>query len=211
MDSDKIDYMIKLLVIGDSGTGKTCLIRKFSENNFTPEFVSTMGIDFRTRDIDVNGKKVRFQIWDTAGQERFRTITASYYRGAKGILMLYDISNARSFDNIRSWIREAESRAEDSAEKMIVGSKCDLIDQRDVSREKAKELANEVGIDCMETSALDGTNVELIFTLMANKIIQKMPATSTIQHTNVIRSPTIEKESSCCGMNTQKNDRLFNN
>ncbi|KAE8617155.1 hypothetical protein XENTR_v10008995 [Xenopus tropicalis] len=102
------DYLFKLLLIGDSGVGKTCLLFRFSEDAFNTTFISTIGIDFKIRTIELDGKKIKLQIWDTAGQERFRTITTAYYRGAMGIMLVYDITNEKSFDNIKNWIRNIE-------------------------------------------------------------------------------------------------------
>merc|ERR1719186_447292 len=106
------DYLFKLLLIGDSGVGKTCVLFRFSEDAFNATFISTIGIDFKIRTIELDGKKIKLQIWDTAGQERFRTITTAYYRGAMGIMLVYDITNEKSFDNIKNWIRNMEKRLE---------------------------------------------------------------------------------------------------
>ncbi|KFO24681.1 Ras-related protein Rab-8A [Fukomys damarensis] len=147
------DYLFKLLLIGDSGVGKTCVLFRFSEDAFNSTFISTIGIDFKIRTIELDGKRIKLQIWDTAGQERFRTITTAYYRGAMGIMLVYDITNEKSFDNIRNWIRNIE-------EKMILGNKCDVNDKRQVSRERGEKLALDYGIKFMETSAKANINVE---------------------------------------------------
>uniref|UniRef100_A0A3B4ANN7 small monomeric GTPase n=1 Tax=Periophthalmus magnuspinnatus TaxID=409849 RepID=A0A3B4ANN7_9GOBI len=105
------DYLFKLLLIGDSGVGKTCVLFRFSEDAFNSTFISTIGIDFKIRTIELDGKKIKLQIWDTAGQERFRTITTAYYRGAMGIMLVYDITNEKSFENIKNWIRNIEEVA----------------------------------------------------------------------------------------------------
>merc|ERR1712071_723326 len=128
------DYLFKLLLIGDSGVGKTCVLFRFSEDAFNSTFISTIGIDFKIRTIELDGKKIKLQIWDTAGQERFRTITTAYYRGAMGIMLVYDITNDKSFDNIKNWIRNIEEHASADVEKMILGNKCDMNDKRQVSR-----------------------------------------------------------------------------
>uniref|UniRef100_A0A8D1F9Y2 small monomeric GTPase n=1 Tax=Sus scrofa TaxID=9823 RepID=A0A8D1F9Y2_PIG len=116
------DYLFKLLLIGDSGVGKTCLLFRFSEDAFNTTFISTIGIDFKIRTIELDGKKIKLQIWDTAGQERFRTITTAYYRGAMGIMLVYDITNEKSFDNIKNWIRNIEEHASSDVERMILGT-----------------------------------------------------------------------------------------
>ncbi|XP_030232290.1 ras-related protein Rab-8B isoform X1 [Gadus morhua] len=154
------DYLFKLLLIGDSGVGKTCLLFRFSEDAFNTTFISTIGIDFKIRTIELDGKKIKLQIWDTAGQERFRTITTAYYRGAMGIMLVYDITNEKSFDNIKNWIRNIEEHASSDVERMILGNKCDMNDKRQVSRERGEKLAIDYGIKFLETSAKSGINVE---------------------------------------------------
>ncbi|EMP27244.1 Ras-related protein Rab-8B [Chelonia mydas] len=154
------DYLFKLLLIGDSGVGKTCLLFRFSEDAFNTTFISTIGIDFKIRTIELDGKKIKLQIWDTAGQERFRTITTAYYRGAMGIMLVYDITNEKSFDNIKNWIRNIEEHASSDVERMILGNKCDMNEKRQVSKEKGEKLAIDYGIKFLETSAKSSINVE---------------------------------------------------
>lgn len=168
------DYLFKLLLIGDSGVGKTCLLFRFSEDAFNNTFISTIGIDFKIRTIELDGKKIKLQIWDTAGQERFRTITTAYYRGAMGIMLVYDITNDKSFDNIKNWIRNIEEHASQEVEKMVLGNKCDMNDRRQVSKERGEQLAVEYGIKFMETSAKASINVEEAFFMMARDIKSKM-------------------------------------
>ncbi|XP_078329505.1 ras-related protein Rab-8A-like isoform X2 [Crassostrea virginica] len=168
------DYLFKLLLIGDSGVGKTCVLFRFSEDAFNSTFISTIGIDFKIRTIELDGKKIKLQIWDTAGQERFRTITTAYYRGAMGIMLVYDITNEKSFENIRNWIRNIEEHASQDVDKMILGNKCDMNDKRVVSKEKGESLAIEHGIKFMETSAKASINVEEAFFTLARDIKAKM-------------------------------------
>ncbi|XP_041355669.1 ras-related protein Rab-8A-like [Gigantopelta aegis] len=168
------DYLFKLLLIGDSGVGKTCLLFRFSEDAFNSTFISTIGIDFKIRTIELDSKKIKLQIWDTAGQERFRTITTAYYRGAMGIMLVYDITNEKSFENIKNWIRNIEEHASKDVEKMILGNKCDMNDRRQVSKERGEQLAIEHGIKFMETSAKASINVEEAFFTLARDIKLKM-------------------------------------
>lgn len=168
------DYLFKLLLIGDSGVGKTCVLFRFAEGAFNATFISTIGIDFKIRTIELDGKRIKLQIWDTAGQERFRTITTAYYRGAMGIMLVYDITNEKSFDNIRNWIRNIEEHASRDVEKMILGNKCDMNDKRQVSKERGEQLAIEHGIKFMETSAKASINVEEAFLTLARDIKAKM-------------------------------------
>ena len=115
------DMQCKLLMIGDSGVGKTCLLLRYANDSFSPTFITTIGIDFKIKNIDVDGKRVKLQIWDTAGQERFRTITTSYFRGAQGILLVYDVTDRRSFESIRNWISQIQQHADVHVNKILVG------------------------------------------------------------------------------------------
>lgn len=139
-----------------------------------PFFSFLLGIDFKIRTIELDGKRIKLQIWDTAGQERFRTITTAYYRGAMGIMLVYDITNEKSFDNIRNWIRNIEEHASADVEKMILGNKCDVNDKRQVSKERGEKLALDYGIKFMETSAKANINVENAFFTLARDIKAKM-------------------------------------
>ncbi|XP_030586788.1 ras-related protein Rab-8B [Archocentrus centrarchus] len=173
------DYLFKLLLIGDSGVGKTCLLFRFSEDSFNTTFISTIGIDFKIRTIELDGKRVKLQIWDTAGQERFRTITTAYYRGAMGIMLVYDICNEKSFENIKNWIRNIEEHASSDVEKMILGNKCDMTDRRQVSKDRGEKLAIDYGVKFLETSAKSGLNVEEAFYTMGRDILHNLSSKST--------------------------------
>ncbi|KAM3625504.1 uncharacterized protein V6R79_013126 [Siganus canaliculatus] len=168
------DYLFKLLLIGDSGVGKTCILFRFSEDAFNTTFISTIGIDFKIRTVELDGKKIKLQIWDTAGQERFRTITTAYYRGAMGIMLVYDITNEKSFDNIRNWIRNIEEHAASDVERMVLGNKCDMNDRRQVSRERGEKLAIDYGIKFLETSAKSSINVEEAFFTLGRDIMTRL-------------------------------------
>merc|ERR1711939_287588 len=123
------DFLIKLLLISDSGVGKSCLLLRFCDDAWTPSFITTIGIDFKIRTIELDGKKIKLQIWDTAGQERFRTITQAYYRGAMGILLVYDVTDDKSFGNIRTWMRNIDQHANEAVVKILLGNKCDMADK----------------------------------------------------------------------------------
>lgn len=170
------DLLFKLLLIGDSGVGKTSILFRFSDDAFTPTFISTIGIDFKIKTIELRGKKIKLQIWDTAGQERFHTITTSYYRGAMGIMLVYDITNAKSFDNIQKWLRNIDEHANEDVEKMIVGNKCDMEDRRIIPKERGEAVAREHGVRFMETSAYSNINVEKAFLDLARAILDNQTA-----------------------------------
>ncbi|CAA7267697.1 unnamed protein product [Cyclocybe aegerita] len=159
--------LIQLLLIGDSGVGKSCLLLRFCDDAWTPSFITTIGIDFKIRTIELDGKRIKLQIWDTAGQERFRTITTAYYRGAMGILLVYDVTDERSFNNIRTWHANIEQHASEGVNKILIGNKSDWTDKRAVTEEQGRELANELGIKFMETSAKVNEGVEEAFFTLA--------------------------------------------
>mmetsp|Transcript_28911 Transcript_28911/g.32119 ORF Transcript_28911/g.32119 Transcript_28911/m.32119 type:complete len:210 (+) Transcript_28911:91-720(+) len=168
------DYLFKLLLIGDSGVGKSSLLLRFADNTFTESFISTIGVDFKIRTIEIDGTTVKLQIWDTAGQERFRTITSSYYRGAHGIIVVYDITNHETFHNVQKWLQEIDRYACENVHKLLVGNKCDLVNERKVAYDSAKEFADQLSLIFLETSAKNSTNVEEAFTKMASAIRDKL-------------------------------------
>ncbi|CAN0878079.1 Ras-related protein RIC1, partial [Linum grandiflorum] len=181
------DYLFKLLLIGDSGVGKSCLLLRFADDSYIESYISTIGVDFKIRTVEQDGKVIKLQIWDTAGQERFRTITSSYYRGAHGIIIVYDVTDEESFNNV----------------KLLVGNKCDLTSKRVVSYDTAKAFADEIGIPFLETSAKSATNVEDAFMTMASEIKKRMasqPAMNATRPTTVpIRGKPVNNQSgNCC-------------
>jgi len=170
------DLLFKLLLIGDSGVGKTCLLFRFSDDAFNTTFISTIGIDFKIKTIELGGKRIKLQIWDTAGQERFHTITTSYYRGAMGIMLVYDITSAKTFDNITKWLRNIDEHANEDVEKMILGNKCDMTDKRQVDKQKGEEIARQHSVPFLETSAKSNINVEKAFLDLTQAILNKTPS-----------------------------------
>ncbi|KAI7820097.1 small GTPase superfamily, partial [Kickxella alabastrina] len=165
---------MKLLLIGDSGVGKSCLLLRFSDDQFTPSFITTIGIDFKIRTIEVDGKRIKLQIWDTAGQERFRTITTAYYRGAMGILLVYDVTDERSFNNIENWHMNVEQHASEGVNKILIGNKCDIEDRRAVPKERGQALADKLNIKFKETSAKSNFQVEEAFLELAADIKKRL-------------------------------------
>ncbi|KAJ2559458.1 GTP-binding protein [Coemansia sp. RSA 1933] len=168
------DYLMKLLLIGDSGVGKSCLLLRFSDDQFTPSFITTIGIDFKIRTIELDGKRIKLQIWDTAGQERFRTITTAYYRGAMGILLVYDVTDERSFNNIENWYMNVEQHASEGVNKILIGNKCDIEERRVVTRDMGQALANKFNVKFKETSAKSNINVEESFLELAADIKRRL-------------------------------------
>ncbi|XP_042279808.1 RAB11a, member RAS oncogene family, like [Thunnus albacares] len=160
---DEYDYLFKVVLIGDSGVGKSNLLSRFTRNEFNLESKSTIGVEFATRSIQVEGKTIKAQIWDTAGQERYRAITSAYYRGAVGALLVYDIAKHLTYENAERWLKELQDHADSNIVIMLVGNKSDLRHLRAVPTDEAKAFAEKHGLSFLETSALDSSNVELAF------------------------------------------------
>ncbi|KAG8933751.1 hypothetical protein FRC01_007218 [Tulasnella sp. 417] len=203
MHAAEYDYLFKLLLIGDSGVGKSCLLLRFADDTYTESYISTIGVDFKIRTIELEGKTVKLQIWDTAGQERFRTITSSYYRGAHGIIVVYDVTDNDTFTNVKQWLQEIDRYASEGVNKLLVGNKSDLTSKKVVEHAVAKvriresnpcltpekltalricveqEFADQLSIPFLETSAKNATNVEQAFLTMAKQIKDRMGSTST--------------------------------
>jgi Ras-related protein Rab-1A len=201
------DYLFKLLLIGDSGVGKSCLLLRFADDTYTESYISTIGVDFKIRTIELDGKTIKLQIWDTAGQERFRTITSSYYRGAHGIIVVYDVTDLESFNNVKQWLHEIDRYACDNVNKLLVGNKSDLLPKKVVDYNTAKEFSEQLGIPFLETSAKNATNVEQAFLTMAAEIKNRMgpsaaasgpsgPGSGTINPGQ--SQPISSKSSGCC-------------
>jgi len=160
---DEYDYLFKVVLIGDSGVGKSNLLSRFTRNEFNLESKSTIGVEFATRSVSIEGKTIKAQIWDTAGQERYRAITSAYYRGAVGALLVYDIVKHATYENVERWLKELRDHADSNIVIMLVGNKSDLRHLRAVPREDAKAFAERHNISFIETSALEATNVEDAF------------------------------------------------
>ncbi|XP_022932589.1 ras-related protein RABA5d-like [Cucurbita moschata] len=164
------EYLFKIVIIGDSAVGKSNLLSRYARNEFNLHSKATIGVEFQTQVMDIDGKEVKAQIWDTAGQERFRAVTSAYYRGAVGALIVYDISRRSTFDSVGRWLDELKTHSETTVARMLVGNKCDLDNIRDVSIEEGTSLAEAEGLFFMETSALDSTNVKRAFEIVIREI-----------------------------------------
>ncbi|XP_031488641.1 ras-related protein RABA2a-like [Nymphaea colorata] len=167
---DEYDYLFKLVLVGDSGVGKSNILSRFTRNEFNLESKSTIGVEFATRAIQVDGKVIKAQIWDTAGQERYRAITSAYYRGAVGALLVYDITKQSTFENVNRWLKELRDHADASIVIMLIGNKSDLQHMRAVSTEDAQQFSQREVLSFLETSALDATNVDKAFQTILSEI-----------------------------------------
>ena len=175
ISEEELDYVFKVIFLGDSSVGKSNIILKYYKNIFYKNSKSTVGVEFYSKVITTQeNKNIKIQIWDTAGQERFKSITTSYYKGAKGAIIVYDITRRGTFDNVREWYKDIKSMADNTnIVIMLIGNKCDLINERVVSTEEGKREAEMNGMAFMETSALDGTNIQNAFEEMALLICKK--------------------------------------
>merc|ERR1712232_1118543 len=176
-EAHEYDFLYKVVLIGDSGVGKSNLLSRFTRNEFNLESKSTIGVEFATKTIETDGKKIKAQIWDTAGQERYRAITSAYYRGAVGALLVYDITKQQTFKNAERWLMELRENAAPNIVIMLVGNKADLRHLREVPTEAAKEYAEKNSLSFIETSALDATNVELAFQNILTEIYHQSART----------------------------------
>lgn len=186
-DGSNYDYLFKVVLIGDSGVGKSNLLSRFTRNEFNLESKSTIGVEFATRSINVDGKTVKAQIWDTAGQERYRAITSAYYRGAVGALLVYDIAKHQTYENVTRWLKELRDHADANIVIMLVGNKSDLKHLRAVSTDEAKQFATENGLSFIETSALDASNVESAFQNILTDIYRIVSSKSLESSGDVIK------------------------
>jgi Ras-related protein Rab-8A len=193
------DSIYKLLLVGDSGVGKSCLLLRFVEDKFNPSFITTIGIDFKIRTIEVDGARIKLQVWDTAGQERFRTITTAYYRGASGIIIVYDVTDERTFENTKNWYQAVNQHASEDAQLFLVGNKNDNSDLRAVPFEKGEALAREWGVPFLETSAKTNENVEELFMRLAKIIHDKAGSTTVGESGGVnVGAKSEQRGSNCC-------------
>lgn len=171
---DSFDFLFKIILVGDSNVGKTCVVQSFKSGIFIEKQQNTIGVDFTVRTLDIDGKKVKLQVWDTAGQERFRTITQSYYRSAHGAMVAYDITRRSTFESVSHWIREVEQYGATSVVLILIGNKSDLHANRQVLFEDACTLAEKHGVlAALETSAKEAQNVEAAFVLMARELMAR--------------------------------------
>ncbi|GAB2223117.1 hypothetical protein Droror1_Dr00017254 [Drosera rotundifolia] len=164
------DYLFKIVLVGDSAVGKSNLLARFARDEFYPNSKSTIGVEFQTQKMEINGKEVKAQIWDTAGQERFRAVTSAYYRGAVGALLVYDISRRQTFESIGRWLNELHTHSDMNVVTILVGNKSDLKDAREVTTAEGKSLAETQGLFFIETSALDSSNVAAAFQTVVKEI-----------------------------------------
>ncbi|KAL6591879.1 hypothetical protein ACP70R_049742 [Stipagrostis hirtigluma subsp. patula] len=213
----RIDYVFKVVLIGDSAVGKSQLLARFARNEFSLDSKATIGVEFQTRTLQIDGRTVKAQIWDTAGQEsyRYRAVTSAYYRGAVGAMLVYDITKRQSFDHVATWLQELRGHADKNIVIMLIGNKSDLGTLRVVPTEDAKEFAECENLFFMETSALESTNVENAYmtvlteiyrnvskkNLVANEESDSSGNSSLLKGTKIIvpgQEPSSPAKAACC-------------
>eukprot|EP00794_Sanderia_malayensis_P003691 gene3691-4209_t len=169
------DYVFKIIIVGDAGVGKSCLLRRFADQSFTDNYINTIGVDFKVRTLDIHGKSIKLNIWDSAGQERFRTIVNTYYRGAHGVIVVYDTTDRDSFAHLPQWLDDVSELAEPNSKKLLVGTKVDLdAAHRQVSKQTVSNYAHSINVPFIETSAKSGQNVEQAFNQMTTLLLEEM-------------------------------------
>ena len=172
MDKSR-EFLYKILLLGDTSVGKTCFLMRYTDNTFQEIHMSTIGLDYKLKNVQLeDGKFVKIQIWDTAGQDRFRSITKNYYKGAHGILLLYDITDKKSFDNVKTWIEQIREEVSDKVSVILVGNKIDDVEGRKVKTEEGEKIAKEIGVSFFECSAKTGENIDMIFNEMVKKTVE---------------------------------------
>ena len=199
-NSFDFDLRFKIMVIGESKVGKTSVIKKYTQNKFGGVYLTTVGVDFQDKIINIDDKKIRLQIWDTAGQERFRNITKNYFNSSNGFLLIYDITDKDSLEHLNFWSAQIQLNAPEKSKCVLVGNKCDLEGSRAVSTEEGKMYAEKNKIKFFETSAKDGTNINEVFEYIANEIYkeQKMEMRSVTSSQVLSKEQTFKKKKKCC-------------
>ena len=178
-DIEEYEMMVKIILIGDSGVGKTNIMSKFLKNQFMEESKATIGVEFGSKLFNHEGHKIKAQIWDTAGQEKYKAITGAYYKGSKGALVVYDITQKKSFENIEKWVNDLKVAGDPKITIILIGNKSDLEDKRQVLKDQGEEKARSFGCAFLETSAYSGDNIEKAFNLMIKEIYEKFSSDST--------------------------------
>ena len=171
--SENKELLYKILLLGDSSVGKTCFLMRYTDNTYQEIHMSTIGIDNKFKDVELeDGKKVKIQIWDTAGQDRFRSITRNYYKGANGIVLIFDVTNKKSYENVKNWVKQIKEEVSSRVTIILVANKIDDVNHRIVTKEEGEKIANECGLMFFECSAKTGENIEHAFNELVIKTVE---------------------------------------
>ena len=192
---EKKEILYKILLLGDSSVGKSCLLKRYTDNTFLDIHISTIGLDYKLKEVKLkDGKTVKVQIWDTAGQDRFRAITKNYYKGAQGIALIYDITNQITFENVRKWIDQIKEEVSEKVPIILVGNKIDIVERRVIKKEDGESMAKEYGLLFSECSAKTGENIDSTFNQLVEKTVEN--------YSKVTKGETLNnkknKKKSCC-------------
>jgi len=200
MNMQDVDHIFKVLIIGDSSVGKSNILLRFSDNIFHDTFLPTIGVDFKIRNVKIADQTIKLNIWDTAGQERFKTITSTYYKGAHGIILVYDVTDRESFNNINNWLSEIKKHAGPQVVKLLVGNKSDLEQERVVTNKEGKDFADSLGIAFLETSAKQRINIDESFMTLTKQIYELLPETERkpAETLNPKMMQRKQEKSGCC-------------
>ena len=206
-DEENYDVLFKIVLIGDSFVGKTNIMSKYLKNEFHEDSKATVGVEFGAKKFDIEGKSVKAQIWDTAGQERYKAITTTYYKGAKGALIVYDITRKETFDSVDRWISELVNSGDKNMTMLLIGNKCDLDTQRQVTKEQGEEKAKAFKVAFLETSASSGENLDVAFEMIMKEVYSKckneldeddgMEEMQMGQEIDLTKKKTVDKKSCC--------------
>ncbi len=196
-DKKEKELLYKILLLGDSSVGKTCFLMRYTDNTFQEIHMSTIGLDYKLKNVQLDdGKMVKIQIWDTAGQDRFRSITKNYYKGAHGIIVMYDVTNRRSFDNVKNWVEQIREEVSNKVSIILVGNKIDDVDGRKVTTEEGQKMAEECGLSFFECSAKSGDNIDHTFNELVKKTVESY---SQMDGTGAkLNSKNSKKKKGCC-------------
>ena len=188
--STSMDCVYKVLLLGDSTVGKTCVLLKYTDKIFQETHMMTIGLDYRLKTMTLqSGKEVKLQIWDTAGQDRFRSITKNYYKGSHGIILIYDVTSLKTFENVKSWVSQIHEEISDKVVIYLVANKIDMDDLRKVTKEEGKKLAEELDVPFVETSAKTGENIDYIFSDISERIDKVFGNIQRVAHNKTYKAP----------------------
>ena len=194
--SKDYDYIFKIVLIGDTCVGKSCILVRFSDDVFSENYVTTIGVDFRFKTMIIKNKIAKIQIWDTAGQERYRSITTAYYRGAAAIIICCDSTNKDSFYNLNNWIDEIAKYTDRDVDKLILMNKCDLVENRQIDKSEISKFEKENGVKIMEVSAKTGDGIDKAFEYIIEKLIDKNEKKNT--NTMTLQQASTNNKQGCC-------------
>ena len=168
------EFLYKRILLGDTSVGKTCFLMRYTDNTFQEIHMSTIGLDYKLKNVQLeDGKIVKIQIWDTAGQDRFRSITKNYYKGAHGIILIYDVTDKKTYENVKAWIEQIREEVSDNVTIILVGNKIDDLEGRKVKKEEGEKAAKEFGLSFFECSAKTGENIDLIFNELVKRTVEQ--------------------------------------